>query len=60
MATTTCHFSDPQTVDGSILIVQVVGIDADGEGIHHYTLESALEYAHQANKNGFTCFVYQL
>jgi hypothetical protein len=54
--TTTCCFTASATATG--FVVQVVGIDSHGMGIHHSSLESALEYATQANNNGFSCFVH--
>ena len=58
MATTTCCFTALQPFTATGFVVQVAGIDADGAGIYHPTLKAALEYAHQANGNGFTCFVH--
>jgi hypothetical protein len=38
--------------------VQVVGIDPDGQGPHHTSYQSAIEYATCANANGFNCFLH--
>jgi hypothetical protein len=58
--TTTCCFTIPAAGFDKTrsFRVQVVGIDADKAGPYHPTIESALEYASQANSNGFTCFVH--
>jgi len=59
MTTTYCFAVPAAGIDKSdSFIVQVVGIDADGSGIYHSSLESALEYATQANGNGFNCFIH--
>jgi hypothetical protein len=59
-ATTTLCFTFP--AEGfdrtSHFIVQVVGVDRDGEGIYHPTYESAMEYATTANSNGHSCFIH--
>jgi len=59
-ATTTFCFATPATGFDKTdsFIVQVVGIDDDGKGIYHKSLESAVEYAKQANGNGFHCFIH--
>ena len=57
---TTCCFATPlagfDKTDS--FIVQVVGIDADGAGTYHSSIDSAFAYATQANGNGFNCFVH--
>jgi hypothetical protein len=60
MATTTFCFTVP--VNGfdprDSFIVQVAGVDRDGQGIYHRNFDSALEYATQANSNGHKCFIH--
>lgn len=59
MANTTCCFAALDSFDTTTgFTVQVVGIDPDGTGIYHPTLKDAFEYAAEANKNGFSCFVH--
>jgi|GEM_PF-3574017 len=58
MTSTTCCFTALQPFTATGFVVQVAGIDADGAGTYHSTLKAALEYAYQANSNGFTCFVH--
>jgi hypothetical protein len=59
MATTCCFAAPSAGFDKTAsFIVQVVGIDADGTGTYHSSIESALKYATQANGNGFGCFVH--
>jgi hypothetical protein len=59
MTTTYCFAAPSAGFDNTdSFIVQVVGIDADGIGIYHPSIESALEYATQANGNGFKCFIH--
>jgi hypothetical protein len=58
--TTTCCFATPSAGFDKTdsFIVQVVGIDADGAGTYHSSIDSAFAYATQANGNGFNCFVH--
>ncbi len=58
--TTTCCFVTPAAGFDKTdsFTVQIVGVDPDGKGVSHPSIESAFEYARQANGNGFNCFIH--